>query len=33
MELIEGAVIIAATFATLLIGAAGAYSYFKRENG
>jgi hypothetical protein len=33
MELLEGAVIIAATIATLLIGTAGAYSFFKRENG
>jgi hypothetical protein len=33
MELLEGAVTIIATFATLIIGAAGAYNYFKRENG
>lgn len=33
MELFEGIVIITATFATLLIGSAGAYDYFKRQNG
>lgn len=33
MELLEGSVLIIATFATLIIGAAGAYSYFRRENG
>lgn len=33
MEFLEGAVLMIATFATLLIGAVSAYSYFERENG
>lgn len=33
MELIEGVLIMAATFSTLIIGAAGAYRYFKKQNG
>jgi hypothetical protein len=33
MEFIEGAVIIIATFATLIIGAAGAYNYYQKDNG
>ena len=33
MEFLEGAVLMIATFATLCIGAAGAYVYYSRENG
>lgn len=33
MELLEGVMIMAATFTTLIIGAAGAFHYFKKLNG
>lgn len=33
MELIEGTILMIATFATLFLGAAGAYSYFNKNNG
>jgi hypothetical protein len=32
MELIEGVMIMAATFSALIIGAAGAYNYFRKHN-